>query len=303
MLHTIIKTTKGIITICFYGINTICCCLPLFIVALFKLIIPLSPWRRLCSSIILWLAELWVKINSINLQLLNNTTVHVTGDSNLNPDDWYLVIANHQSWADIVLMQHVLRGKVPFLKFFLKQELIYVPLLGLAWWALDFPFMNRFSKAQIRNNPHFKGKDIEATRKACEKFKTQPISIVNYVEGTRFTKEKNIKQGRPYKHLLKPKAGGVGYVMTLLGEQIHYILNLTINYPDQQGHYWKFLTGELKHIHVHIEVIPVSEIHRGNYIDDTKFRINFQSWLTSLWQEKDQYIELQQQQQSQKNNL
>ena len=151
--------------------------------------------------------------------------------------------------------------------------------------------MKRFTKSQLRKKPHLKGKDIEATRKACEKFKTQPISIVNFVEGTRFTEEKSLRQGKPFKHLLKPRSGGTGYVMTLLGEQIHYVLNLTISYPDHHGYYWSFVTGKIPEVNVHIEAIPVTDVQRGNYIEDKKFRASFQSWLNDLWRSKDQRLD------------
>jgi len=147
--------------------------------------------------------------------------------------------------------------------------------------------MKRFTRHQIQKKPHLKGKDIEATRKACEKFQTSPISVVNYVEGTRFSEQKNIHQGQTFKHLLKPRAGGAGYVMTLLGEQIHTILNLTIYYPVNEFNYWDFVTGKITDINIHIEVIPVTDLQRGNYIEDKNFRTNFQTWLNDVWQEKD----------------
>ena len=290
MLRFIPGTIKGLLASAFYGLNTIFWCIPLFIAAILKFIIPFSPWQKLCTIVIMWIADMWVLGNSISMMQLNKINFRVTGDTDLNPDDWYLVISNHRSWVDIISMQHILRGKIPFLKFFLKQELIYIPFLGLAWWALDFPFMKRFSKSQIRKKPHLKGKDIEATRKACEKFKSQPVSIVNYVEGTRFTEEKSLAQGKPFKNLLRPRSGGTGYVMTILGEQIHYILNLTISYPDHHGYYWDFVTGKISEINIHIEAIPVTDVQRGNYIEDPKFRAGFQTWLTNLWHEKDKRL-------------
>lgn len=290
MLRFLPGTIKGLFASIFYGLNTVFWCIPILIVALLKLIIPNSTWGKYCSVIIMWFADLWVKCNSISMATLNPINFHISGDTELNPKDWYLVIANHQSWVDIIAMQHTLRGKIPFLKFFLKQELIYIPFIGLAWWALDFPFMKRFSKSQIRKNPELKGKDIEATKNACEKFKTQPISIVNFVEGTRFTEEKSLRQGKPFKHLLKPRSGGTGYVMTLLGEQIHYILNLTISYPDHHSYYWDFVSGKITDIYIHIEAIPVTDLQRGNYIDDPIFRAKFQTWLTAVWQEKDKRL-------------
>ncbi len=292
MLRFLPATIKGLLASLLYGLNTLFWIMPILIFAVLKLIIPFQFWRDRCTSIIMWCADLWVLFNSFSMKQLNKVTFHVSGDTELNPREWYLVIANHQSWLDIISMQHVLRGRIPFLKFFLKQELIYVPVIGLAWWALDFPFMKRFSKSQIRKKPHLKGKDIEATRKACEKFKTQPVSIVNYVEGTRFTEEKSQRQGKPFENLLRPRSGGTGYVMTILGQQIHYILNLTIQYPHHHHSYWDFVTGKIDDIYIHIEAIPVTDKHRGNYIDDPTFRAGFQSWLTGLWEEKDRRLNL-----------
>ena len=159
--------------------------------------------------------------------------LNVTGLNGLNPKGYYLVTANHQSWADILLMQHLLNRKIPLMKFFLKQELIYVPVIGLCWWALDFPFMKRHSKAYLKKHPEKHGKDLESTLKACEKFKTMPVSIVNYLEGTRFTEAKHNKQQSPFKHLLKPRAGGISYVIGALGEQVRTLLNITIVYHQE----------------------------------------------------------------------
>ncbi len=71
------------------------------------------------------------------------------GVDSLHQRGWYLVSSNHQSWVDILVLQRIFHGRIPFLKFFLKQELIWVPVIGLAWWALDFPFMKR-GKGAVR---------------------------------------------------------------------------------------------------------------------------------------------------------
>lgn len=276
----------------FYGINTIFWTIPLLVVALLKLLVPVNGWRRLCSRIILWMADSWIACNGFAIRQVSRVTLEVTGDHKapLSMNDWYLVIANHQSWVDILAMQQLFRGKIPFLKFFLKQELIYIPFLGLAWWALDFPFMKRYSKSTLKKNPHLRGKDIETTRKACEKFKYQPISVVNFVEGTRYSREKSARQGKPFNNLLRPRSGGIGYVMTMLGDQIHYILNLTIHYPDGRLRYWDYVTGRLTRICIDIKCIEVTDELRGNYIDDGEFRARFQTWLTRQWQQKDQQL-------------
>jgi 1-acyl-sn-glycerol-3-phosphate acyltransferase len=157
--------------------------------------------------------------------------IDAVGFEALRDDGHYLVLANHQSWVDIVVLQTVLNRRIPFLRFFLKSELIWVPFLGLAWWALDFPFMKRYSRRTLARNPELAGKDIEATRRACEKFKGMPVSVMNFVEGTRFTAAKHGRQSPPYRHLLKPKAGGVAFVMDAMGSALHSVVDATIAYP------------------------------------------------------------------------
>ena len=165
-----------------------------------------------------------------------------------------------------------------------------MPFLGLAWWALDFPFMKRTSKAQLKKNPSLRGKDMETTRKACEKFKEMPVSIVNFVEGTRFTSEKHQRQKSPFSGLLKPKAGGVAFVMQAMGEQLNKVVNVTISYPEGIPTFVDYVAGRVRQINVHVEVLPVSQQWIGNYTDDSEFRKSFQAELNQLWQEKDEVL-------------
>ena len=157
-----------------------------------------------------------------------------------------MVISNHQSWIDIITLQTVFNRKIPFLKFFIKKELIWVPIMGPAWWALDFPFMKRYSPEFLAKKPHLKGKDIEITRIACSKFKTMPVSVMNFVEGTRFSENKHYRQRSPYNNLLKPKAGGTGFVLTIMGEQLNSILNITIKYTGEDKKFWSLLCGRIQ---------------------------------------------------------
>ena len=214
----------------------------------------------------------------------------------MSPKDWYLVIANHQSWVDILVLQRVFNRKIPFLKFFLKQELIWVPFLGLAWWALDFPFMKRYSKSFLAKHPHLKGKDMETTKKACEKFQFKPVSIMNFVEGTRFTESKHKRQASPFTHLLKPKAGGVAFVLNAMGDQLHKLIDVTIDYPSGVPTYWDFVSGKVKDIRVNISVTPIKDLFENgvfndNYFDDPEQRSRFQQWLNERWHSKDNLLD------------
>jgi 1-acyl-sn-glycerol-3-phosphate acyltransferase len=268
--------------------NTLFWCLLLYLMALAKLLVPIQAWRTQCTKAAIWLAEAWISGNSAWMWLTQRTDWRVSGLEGLSSDEWYLVISNHQSWVDIFVLQHVFNKKIPFLKFFLKQELIWVPVIGLAWWALDFPFMKRYSKQQIASNPALRGKDLETTRKACERFKTTPVSVMNFLEGTRITPAKHHKQESPYPHLLKPKAGGIGFVLGAMGDQVHTMLDVTIVYPQGIPDAWQFLCGEVKEVEVIIQKRPIPlEYRNQDYQNDDVFREAFQAWVRDLWWQKE----------------
>ncbi|HOT46148.1 MAG TPA: acyltransferase [Spirochaetota bacterium] len=291
ILLTIGYNLRGLLSMLLLYANTLILFGPLMTVAILKLIIPISGWRKLCGIVINGIAVTWISINNINLGWTQRAKWVIRGLEGLSLDEWYLVISNHQTWVDIVVLQRVFNRKIPFLKFFLKKELVWVPFLGIAWWALDYPFMKRYSPAFLKKNPHLKGKDIEITRKACRKFKGIPVSIMNFVEGTRFTKEKHDQQKSPFKHLLKPKAGGIGFVLSTMGEQLSSILNVTIVYPDGDTSFWHFICGRIKEIRVIIEKMPVTPELLGDYVEDKDFQNWFQGWLNGIWTKKDKLLD------------
>ena len=285
------KSIIGIISTTLLICSTLITTTPLFIVAIFK-IIPLKFIKKPVTSILNSIATLFISLNNTIIKIMMNIKWEVEGLEDLSINKNYLVISNHKSWVDIVVLQKIFNHKIPFLKFFLKQELIKVPILGLAWWALDYPFMKRYTKAEIEKNPNLKGKDIEITKKACEKFKDIPVSVMNFPEGSRFTEEKHTKQNSPFKHLLKPKAGGMGFVLTIMGEHIDEILNVTIVYPQFIAPtFWDFLCGRVNHIKVNIERIPITEKITGDYIGDISYQNTFKKYVNDLWVEKDKIIQ------------
>jgi 1-acyl-sn-glycerol-3-phosphate acyltransferase len=292
MWRSLLVQVRGVAVLLVYVINTIFWSLPLLLVALFKLLIPIPAWRRLASSILNGLANSWICCNNWNIWLSTKIRWDVHGIDALKLNEWYLVVANHQSWLDILVLQKVFYRRIPFLKFFLKQELIWVPILGMAWWALDYPFMKRCSKATLERCPQLKGKDLEITRKACEKFSTIPVSIMNFVEGTRYSPAKHRRQQSPYAHLLTPRAGGIAFVLAAMGEQLHRVLDVTIAYPQGTRSFWAFLCGKVSEIKVRVDSLPVSKELLGNYFEDLEFRERFQQWLNLLWEDKDRRLEV-----------
>ena len=204
---------------------------PLLLVAVVKALLPSDRLRRASNPVLTGVAESWIGVNNWMMDRFTGTRVGVEEDAALQVDGHYLVLANHQSWVDILVLQKVFNRRIPLLRFFLKRQLFWVPVLGLAWWALDFPFMGRYTRKQIAKNPELGRRDIEATRRACAKFRDIPVAVMNFVEGTRFTPEKHAGQASPYRHLLRPKSGGVAFVLDAMGEGLHALLDVTIAYP------------------------------------------------------------------------
>lgn len=291
MLNFLPSKLVGVIASILLGINVCFWFVWLISVAIIKIALPIKPLRKVFDTILTKIAEGWITGNSTWMALTQKTRWDVQGLGALNYKGWYLVNANHQSWVDIIVLQHVFNRKIPLLKFFLKQELIRVPIMGLCWWALDFPFMKRYSKEYLEKHPEMKGKDLETTRKACEKFSLIPTSVMNFLEGTRFTKRKHEKQNSPYKYLLKPKAGGIAFAINAMGDKFHSLLNITIVYPDGIPTFWDFLCGKVKNIVVRVKEEPIPEAFASkDYNNDPEFRQEFQAWTHSLWSEKDVLI-------------
>ena len=288
MLHFLPHPLTGALSLLLYIVNTLFWFVPVMILAILKLP-PIVRWQSWMTYLLDACAVSWISVNNFTTRLFTRIRWHVSGLEKLSRKDWYLVLANHQSWADILVLQKVFNHKIPFIKFFLKKELIYVPFLGVCWWALDFPFMKRYSRSFLARNPHLKGKDIETTRQACRKFRFKPAAIMNFVEGTRFTAEKHQLQQSPFKHLLKPKAGGAAFVLGAMGDQLHKILDITIHYPKAIPSFWDYISGKVRDITVQINVLPITPELVGDY-NDTQYRERFQQWINQLWQKKDQQL-------------
>ena len=282
----------GILTTVLLLLNTLVLICPLMVFALLKLVLP-GRGRDYASWAVMWIAETWSEIDKAIFALCIPTRWDIRGIEKLRQDTSYLCVSNHQSWVDIPALIESLNRRVPFFKFFLKKELIWVPLLGLAWWALDYPFMKRYSKAFLDKHPELKGKDLEITKAACELFKRQPVTVVNYLEGTRFSEAKRQAQQSPYQHLLKPKAGGVAFVLAALGEQLDALLDVTIVYPGNRAPgFWDLLSGNISRVIIDIRVRELDPaLCAGDYENDPAFRQTVQAWVNQLWVEKDQRIE------------
>ena len=292
MLNFLPSTLLGIIAGFLLFINVVVWVTILLVFSIPKILVSWPPLLRIINSILHWIGEKWITCNSGWMRLTQKTEWDVQGVEDLNYNGWYLVVSNHQSWVDILVMQHLLNRRIPLIKFFIKRELIRVPLMGLAWWALDYPFLYRHSSEYLKEHPEQKGKDYEATRKACEKFATIPTSVMNFLEGTRFTKEKRDRQKSEYKFLLRPKSGGLALALNVLGEKFNSILDITIVYPDGIPTFNEFLCGKVNRITVRMRTIEIPKrLLHGDYEEDPAFRDSMHKWVQKLWNEKDKQIQ------------
>jgi 1-acyl-sn-glycerol-3-phosphate acyltransferase len=293
MLNLLPPFVVGVISLLLFSLNTVWWGSILILFVFIKLIIPHAWIRQQFSRLLILIAIVWVEGNSFILRVTQKIKWDVQGIEHLSTKKSYLVVSNHRSWTDIFVLQHIFKHRIPFLKFFLKKELIWVPILGVAWWALDFPFLKRYSRQFLEKHPELRGKDMETTRKHCEKFKSFPVSVMNFLEGTRFDFQKHKKQNSPYHHLLLPKAGGVALVFSIMGDFLSNVIDVTIVYPENEPpvHFWDLLTGNITHITVRVNVLPIPENVVGMNYEDKDFREKIQQWVNQLWQEKDNQIE------------
>ncbi|WP_039055289.1 acyltransferase [Enterobacter sp. Bisph1] len=270
---------------------TLVCSVPIIIAGIFKLLIPVPALWRAISTLCNFMMYCWCEALGWLLHLNPHLKWDVEGLEGLNKKNWYLLICNHHSWADIVVLCVLLRNHIPMNKYFLKQQLAWVPFLGLACWALDMPFMRRYSRSFLIRHPERRGKDVETTRRSCEKFRHHPTTIVNFVEGSRFTEEKRHQVRSSYTHLLPPKAAGVAMALNVLGKQFDKVLDVTLCYPENdRTPFFDMLSGRLTRIVVRVNVVPVDETLHGDYVNDKHFKRRFQQWLNNLWHEKDELI-------------
>ena len=292
MLGFLPPLARGVIAALLLLLNTLFWIGPLMGLALLRLALPFKAVRQRIDPWINAIATSWIAGNSGWMRLTQRTTWDVQGVDDLAYHDWYLVNSNHQGAVDIFVLQHVLNRRIPLLKFFIKQQLLYVPIMGLAWWALDFPFMKRHSPAELQRNPALREQDRETTRRACEKFALVPTSVMNFAEGTRFTLAKHAAQGSPYRHLLKPRTGALALALHAMGRQFSALLDVTLAYPDGVPTLWQFMCRRATRVVMRVRRLPIpGAFCDGDYEGDPAFRDALHAWLHGLWTEKDRELD------------
>lgn len=274
------------------GSITVMTSISIYLIALLACIMPIKFLRRTIENFLHRLPVYWIDLLGLGMRITAGRRWKVNGLGELDAQKPYLLISNHLSGIDILVLSVVFHRKTPTMKFFMKKELLWtLPFAGLATWILGYPFMERHTSTQIRKNPELKNKDIETTKKACKKFIEHPSTIMNYVEGTRFSEEKRIQKDSPYQHLLKPKTTGIAIVANELHKELGGIIDATLAYKPKKISFWKFACGDFKELVCHYRLLPITPELLGDYYQDRQYRKQIQAWLNAIWQEKDQRLQ------------
>lgn len=296
MLSNALNTIKGVLAILVISAYTLVAMAPLTLFAIGKLLSPTRGIRDFFSKLLVLVVEAWSGCNNFVIFLYRGTKWDIEIPAELQHKGHYLVSCNHQSWIDILALQKCFNRKIPFLTFFIKHELLYIPFLGFAWWALDYPFMRRYSREQVSKNPSLAGKDLESARIACERLKEIPFAMMSFPEGTRYSPAKREKSKSPYRSLLKPKVGGIGVVLYALGDRLQSMIDVTIVYPSRKNgasapSFWDLMTGKVPEIIVRARELEIPEHLLGrNFRNDRNIRRELEAWIDQVWQEKDARI-------------
>src|SRR5262245_58572025 len=134
MLKFLFSPIIGIIALILYAVNLAFWVTTLFAVALIRWLVPIKSFRQKAYKLMQKLPSCWIDGNGLVLKLTTRTNFQIEGLEGLSEEKWYFLVANHQSWADILVLQKVFNHKIPMLKFFLKKQLIWLPFAGQACW-------------------------------------------------------------------------------------------------------------------------------------------------------------------------
>lgn len=273
--------------------NSMAVSVPLYVAGAAKLFAS----SQRADKTVIGIANHWIKTNNLLIdKVLPNKTWHINLPNDLKVDGKYLLICNHQSWVDTSIIQYVSEGKLPITRFFAKHELLYIPIVGQTFYLLDFPMMKRHSKDEIAKNPALATRDLAEAKRACALLTNKSFVLLNYLEGTRMTPAKHAQQRSPYRHLLKPKAGGFALAISSLGDKIDGILDMTIVYPDGVPTYQDLWQGKITRLGVDIRHLAMDDelfaaLKAGKYDTDSATKARLFAWLDDVWTAKDKRID------------
>src|SRR5205823_4868486 len=119
-----------------------------------------------------------------------------------------------------------------------------------------------------------------------------PVAILNFLEGTRFSLEKQADQASPYRWLLRPRIGGISFVFASLGEQLDAFFDVTLAYPGHEVRFLQFISGKVERVTVVARRIAVPpDFCTGAVTEAGPVRERFKEWIEQIWREKDALLD------------
>ena len=236
----------------------------------------------------------WFSIFMGHLEHFGGLTLQLTGDA-FHPNESALVICNHRSWADTVVIYSLARqvrmhGDV---KFLAKRPLLLFPIYGFAGWILDVViFIKRQSTSAGRRMTKVFSNLTDPRRERA------PYWLISYLEGTRFTREKREKaiqfaKDRNLKvldQLLQPRTKGFIATVQALRGNATAVYDITIGYQEsdkremsptfKEMYFLASMTNRV--IHVHQRRIPLNEVPE----DEEELK----QWIYKLYEQKDELL-------------
>jgi 1-acyl-sn-glycerol-3-phosphate acyltransferase len=238
-------------------------------ISIISWLIPLPAVSRCCTVTADHIYGIAVKLDTFWMQHILGIELVIKGKTNTHQSP--VVMCNHQSWFDIPLVQHVITGNGPIIKFLVKREIVWIPVIGWICLVLNFPRLRRG-----KNNGTGES-DFSIIRKASKGHGNDSGALLIFPEGTRFSEAKKVKQKTLYHHLLKPKAGGLRMIKQHASADTN-LVDITINYHQKNVHIWNCLRADPAKITITIEHYNLKEI------DD------IETWLNNRWLEKDKLL-------------
>lgn len=275
---------KGIFSLFYIITNLSFWLLLVLLLTFFKMIIPVKRIREIIFFLMKWIYAFAVWCDDFLLMHILDIKLEVEGLRERYPEKFYIIIANHQSWNDIFVLQHLFNRRAPVLKFLVKRELIFLPIVGLICWAYDYPFLRRQSIKGQKADPLHSRKDTMTLARSLSSFSRYPASIINLVEGTRYSPEKAKIRTSPYRYLLKPKAGGLTTMLELLSGRVNSIIDVTLVYDPIYPTFWNLLSGKCKKVYVNISEYAINDIFQICSFEAVD------SWVNEIWAKKDARI-------------
>jgi len=253
-------------------------------------VIPNKKLKILLGSISNKMGSATVANITTSLRILHKLEWDFQIPEEINTEHWYIAMSNHQSWADIFILLAAGHKKIPLLKFFMKKELKWIPIIYLVHKTVDMPFLHRHSQTQIQANPELNKVDFENAKKAAKRFSRNPSTAFSFAEGTRFTIEKHASQHSPYSDLLKPKIGALAIALSGM-PQVDTLVDFTVVYSSNKRSTWDFLCGDLSKAKVVAKAYTIpDDLKNRSFEDKEEYRAKFQNFVNEIWLEKQSLI-------------